>query len=389
MNIDDVPSNPPHTAINEKEEKTLEYELRDAAIIDMVKKFKDHPYVQRAIINQSSTINIRRAKDPINTLQQFELLSAKDEKELFGYIEKGIVLYKSGINLDNLSETEMQTVLDLVASRQTIYITNLRLAIHYSNRYKYLQSGAMTFDDIVEESIIGLGEAISRFNISMGNKFSTFAVNYIKKQITRSIGNQSRQIRLPMHRHQKFLKIRQCVKGLESSLDREPTDDEIVSYIEENVNEKMTSDEYHALMKDGKTDLISLNKKISPSDSDSQELMDFIKDNADLNSDIDTMINEESRQGEINQIINRSGINDRTKMIIGLYFGLNPEAIGNITVETSNGTQITYEQAFLVMKTWKKSTLERISSLLGITRERVRQIKLSGLIRIQNHALKQ
>jgi DNA-directed RNA polymerase sigma subunit (sigma70/sigma32) len=179
------------------------------------------------------------------------------------------------------------------------------------------------------------------------------------------------------------------VKGLESSLDREPTDDEIVSYIEENVNEKMTSDEYHALMKDGGTDLISLNKKIGSSDSDGQELMYFIKDNVNLSSDIDTMINEVSKRSEIDQIINRSGINDRTKMIIGLYFGLNPETIGNITVETGDGTQITYEQAFLIMTTWKRSTLEGIGNILGITRERVRQIKLSGLIKIQNQALTQ
>lgn len=129
------------------------------------------------------------------------LLSAKEEVELAGRIQKG----------DK-------------AARDRMISANLRLVVKIAHDYNNF---GLPLLDLISEGNIGLIKAVERFDPHKGGKLSTYAAWWIKQSIKRALANQSKTIRLPVHLVDKIAKIRKVTAQLADELDREPSDEEI------------------------------------------------------------------------------------------------------------------------------------------------------------------
>jgi RNA polymerase primary sigma factor len=112
------------------------------------------------------------------------------------------------------------------AAREAMMEANIRLVMSIAKRY---QARSMSYEDVVQEGIIGLLEAITKFDITRGFRFSTYATYWIRQAIVRAIEKTDRIIRLPTYGCNAEKKVRQCEQDLYGQLGRSPTVEEIVA----------------------------------------------------------------------------------------------------------------------------------------------------------------
>ena len=197
---------------------------------------------------------------------------------------------------------------------------------------EYLSSG-MEFDELVSEGQLGLLAAIRKFDHTLGNKFSTYAIWWVRQSIGRFIKNNNRSIRLPVHVSEKVTKIIKFRQEFENRYGKEPSIDEIAEGV------GMSEDDVEFYLA-ASTPVTSLQSTVG----EDGELGDFVVDER-------LSVEEASELGErdrklyacITQLLN-----ERERFIIIRRFGL----FGS-----------------------KTYTLEQVGDMLGITRERVRQIE--------------
>ncbi len=146
-------------------------------------------------------INADSLKLYLNSISKIELLSSDEEKEIAKKIEKG----------DNIAKEQMIT-------------SNLRLVISIARKYR---NSRLSFLDLIQEGNIGLMKAVEKFDYTKGYRFSTYATWWIRQSITRSIANNERDIRLPLHIIEILKKIKKASHSLFGKLGRDPTIKEI------------------------------------------------------------------------------------------------------------------------------------------------------------------
>ncbi len=119
-------------------------------------------------------------------------------------------------------------VIDGQEARRQLIQANLRLVVSVAKKYI---GSSMAFMDLVQEGNIGLMRAVEKFDYTKGNRFSTYATWWIRQAVTRSIAEQSRLIRLPVHLSESIVHLRRAVYKLEQELEREPTPEEIATHM--------------------------------------------------------------------------------------------------------------------------------------------------------------
>ncbi len=225
-------------------------------------------------------------------------------------------------------------------ARDALILANLRLVVHIAK--KYLNHG-ISFMDLIQEGNIGLMKAVEKFEYERGNKFSTYAYWWIKQAIERAIADKARIIRIPVHVNEKIKKIARVARELGETLGRRPTPQEIAKKL------RMPVAKVEEIL--GVVQEPQALEDLS-ADDDSPGLLRFVAD-PNAPSPLERTVDRELRE-KIESTL--KVLNSREEEIIRLRFGI--------------GRDMPY-------------TLEEIGRVMGLSRERVRQIEATALKKIQ------
>jgi RNA polymerase primary sigma factor len=217
---------------------------------------------------------------------------------------------------------------------------NLRFVVSVAKQY---QNQGMSLPDLINEGNLGLMKAAQRFDETRGFKFISYAVWWIRQAILQSLAEQARIVRLPVNKIGSINRINRAFARLEQEYEREPSSQEIADLLE-----MIPEDVKESLKTNGRT--VSMDAPIS---SEEDNTMYDVLQSSDTPSPDKNLINE-SLAYEIERAL--STLSPREAKVLKLYFGLG-------------------------MK--HPFTLEEIGEELGLTRERVRQIKEKAIKRIQ------
>ena len=301
--------------------------IKDKKIIDLIENYLNENNIEYEYSTNNREENIDE-KDFLNIVIEHSkpVLSKKEEYELFDK-------YKNGDK----------------SAKKEIVEHNYRLVLTIASKYS---STFLSTNDLFEVGIIGLYDAIDKFDYKKGYKFSTYASNWIKLRITNEMYDKDNTIRIPKYTNYNITIYKRVYNKLRQILNREPTDIEIAE------NSNLTINEI-SYIKLSYCTLISLDSPIK--EDGNTTIGELIPDKN--NEDIEYLVEKNNEKIIINEIINKTVKNDRELTIIQMRYGL-----GNYS---------------------KEYTLEQIGEKFDLTRERVRQILYKIELRIKKELLKE
>lgn len=277
-----------------------------------------------------------------------EEIKLEDFSDLKGFnIDDPVKMYLKEIGKIPLLSADEERILaenmeagDIEAKKK-LAETNLRLVVSIAKRYV---GRGMQFLDLIQEGNMGLMKAVEKFDFRRGFKFSTYATWWIRQAITRSIADQARTIRIPVHMVETINKLVRIERQLVQELGREPTNEEISEHMGIEV------DKVNEIRKIAQ-EPVSLETPIG--EEDDSHLGDFIEDKTAIAPD--EAANFSMLKEQLNQVL--STLSDREKKVLELRFGLN------------DGTP---------------RTLEEVGKEFEVTRERIRQIEAKALRKLKH-----
>jgi RNA polymerase primary sigma factor len=227
---------------------------------------------------------------------------------------------------------------------QRLVSANLRFVVSVAKQYP---NHYLSLNDLINDGNLGLIKASLRFDETSGFKFISYAVWWIRQSIIQAIQEQSRVIRLPVNRASDLNKIKKSFAHLEQKFEREPTNEELSEVMDmniEQIEETMRSANKHQ----------SIDAPFEEGESGS--LMDVLEDTS-LDVADNHMVYTDSLKTDTERILGR--LNDIQRKVVKMYFGLGG---------------------------YEAMRLDSIAKELGLTKERIRQIKDRALLSLRNCA---
>lgn len=285
-------------------------------------------------------------KQWLKEIGKVPLLNAEQEVELTKSIEAGLLaeerLEQLGDELTAEQRSELEVLVQLgQSSYERMLVSNLRLVVSIAKRYN---GRGLAFLDLAQEGNLGLIRAVQKYDYTKGFKFSTYATWWVRQAIVRALADQGRAIRLPVHVVEARNRIGAYKRQFVVDMGREPTANEIASEFNMSI-EEVTDFHNYTLP------IISLE---TPLDDDGHELQDIFADES-AGSDV-------GRAGSafvVSDAIERAleTLTERENTVIRMRLGLNDG---------------------------QPRTLDEVGKVLGVTKERVRQIEAKTMSKLRH-----
>jgi len=323
------------------------------------------------------------SSDPVRMylreIGKVSLLTAEQEVTLAQAILRGDEAREKLAKNGSLSPEEVDKLERLVnqgnQARRHLAEANLRLVVSVAKRY---MGRGMSFLDLIQEGNIGLLKAVEKFDHTMGYKFSTYATWWIRQAISRSIADQARTIRIPVHMVETISHLIRTQRRLQQELGRDPSPEDIALDADMESAVGLDEEDREAILiaraEDQRLDPI-LARKLRRAANRVQQIMrisqepmsletpvgteedsylgDFIKD--ETMPEPDDAASQQLLREQLRNIL--SSLNHRERQVLEMRFGLNDG---------------------------QSHTLEEVGQAFGVTRERIRQIEAKALRKLRH-----
>jgi len=318
---------------DENEEPTVE------AIADVEELAND--ILEEALPQEPSLDSVQHYLQEIGRVS---LLSALEEVELAERMERGKAATQRLASAEEVSP-QLRTALrvDVISgqeARRHLIQANLRLVVSIAK--KYVGRG-LALLDLIQEGNIGLMRAVEKFDYHKGNRFSTYATWWIRQAVTRAIAEQGRTIRLPVHMSESVGQVKRSAERLSQALERQPSAEEIATALGQPL------DRVERVLEAARRP-VSLETPVG--EDGEHTLGDFLQDD-ELPTPAD-FASQQLLRRDLAAALDH--LNERERRIIDLRYGL------------ADG---------------QRRTLEEVGKVLGMTRERARQIEAEALRRLR------
>ncbi|MFE5624405.1 RNA polymerase sigma factor RpoD/SigA [Streptomyces virginiae] len=313
----------------------------------------------RAVARRQSTSSARAVGGEIadrdlvgmylDEIARTPLLDAAREVELSQIIEAGVYAQQilegaTERDGDTATREELQALAAEGERAKEVFIrSNLRLVVAVARRYP--RSG-LPLLDLIQEGNAGLVRAVEKFDYTKGFKFSTYATWWIRQAITRSIADQSRTIRLPVHLVEELGRIRRVQREFNRENGRDPEHSEIAAELD--TTEKRVGD-----VLDWARDPVSLNMSVD--DEGDTQFGDLLEDTSAISPEQSVL--SLLRSEELEDLLGK--LDQRTASIIKMRYGIDDG---------------------------RERTLTEVGKQHGLTRERIRQIEKHALLELKRMA---